>query len=253
MRRVFFLFTFLLLAFSVVSPLKAELDQGSVKEANQLYRDGNFERSALAYEALIEASPSSGQLYYNLGNSYFRAGNFAEAILAYERSLNFRPRNKDARDNLNYLRDIQEYRLEDKRNWYIRTGDQLLKFVTTTEVNFVTLLFYFLFILGCVVVVFFRRGKPWGWGRKTFLALTLLMSLICVAKNVQTHLIRGAIVMNADTNVRYGPSNTDQVAFKLAEGMKVHVVQKRDKWSRVILENGESGWIKNNAIEEVRS
>ncbi|MEK7243343.1 MAG: tetratricopeptide repeat protein [Thermodesulfobacteriota bacterium] len=59
--------------------------------------------------------------FYNLGNSYFKTKKIGLAILAYERARLLEPRNSDILYNLNYAKGILEYKIEDKRNWYLKT------------------------------------------------------------------------------------------------------------------------------------
>ena len=73
-----------------------------------------------------------------------------------------------------------------------------------------------------------------------------------LAKQIDTSVMRDAIVMSKEAEVRYGPSENDQVAFRLGEGLKVYVVDHREDWSRVILVNGDGGWVQSNQIAEVR-
>jgi len=51
--------------------------------------------------------------------------------------------------------------------------------------------------------------------------------------------------------VRYGPSSGDQVAFRVGEGIKAYVVDRSEGWSRIILVDGQGGWVRGNQIAEV--
>ncbi|MDA9101305.1 tetratricopeptide repeat protein [Omnitrophica bacterium] len=223
---------------------------GDFEKANQLYRQQQYGEAASIYERLTHEY-NSATLFYNLGNSYFRMGKTGEAILAFERALMRSPRNRDVRYNLNYVRSLLEYRVEDSRNWYLRAGEGLLRYFRPDEIYLMALLAYFLFIASGCFVIYFRRGLPWGWRRKTLLFITVLMFMFWGAKTVQTQVLRDAIVMAPEVEVRYGPSAADQVAFRLGEGLKVYVIDRRENWSRIILTNNESGWVRNDQIEEV--
>jgi len=222
------------------------------ERANRNYRESQYEEAISIYEKLAEKYPKASALFYNLGNSYYRVKKLGAAILAYERALVLEPRNSDVRHNLDYSRGLLEYRIKDKRNWYLRMGDKTLRHVTEREVHSLGLLVYFLFIGSCVFVLFFRRGLPWGWVRKSLLLLTVLFSVVAVVKNMQVRVIRDAIVMTPKAEARYGPSDSDQVAFRLGEGLKVSVVDHRESWSRILLVSGESGWIRKDQIVEVQ-
>jgi SH3-like domain-containing protein len=38
----------------------------------------------------------------------------------------------------------------------------------------------------------------------------------------------------------------------MGEGIKVFVMDRREDWSRVLLTNGESGWVRDSDIAEVK-
>ncbi len=245
--------TLILLAMTVfigsLSAWAAEApDMKLFEKASQSYRDGNFKEAIADYEQLASNHPDEAVFFYNLGNSYFRAGKPGPSILAYERALVRDPRDHDARANLNYARGLLEYQVEDKRNWYLKAFDRLLKMVTLEEAYLAAAFFYFLFMTAWVYVIYFRRGLPWGPVRKTFLALMVFSFLFLAAKHLQIHMMGDAIVLAKEAEVRYGPSPSDQVAFRLGEGLKVQVVDRRPGWSRVILASGESGWVSDDQI-----
>lgn len=226
-------------------------DLKAFEKANQDYRQGRFPKALEGYQSLAQKS-SDPVLFYNLGNARFRLGNLGEAILAYERAKWLEPRDPDIRHNLRYLQDSLEYRIEDKRSGYVQAGEKFLSYFSEKEIGFAALFAFFLLMTGWAVSLFFRGAPPWGWPRKLLLALFLLFAALGAAKNIQNHFIRSAIVMVKEAPVRYGPSEGDQVAVRLREGLKVYVVDRRTDWSRVLLVNGESGWMDNQHIAEIR-
>ncbi len=222
------------------------------QEAGKEYRAGHFDKAISLYQELLKEHPREAVFLYNLGNSYFRKGKLGEAILAYERARFYEPRDKDIEFNLNYTHGLLEYRVEDKRNWYIRAGEEVLKKFTEEEVDLLGLVSYFLFVSGWLFCLFFRQRMPWGWKRKTLLLISVVFLLLSIAKDVEVRVMRDAIVMTKEAEVRYGPSESDQIAFRVGEGIKVYVVDHREDWSRVILVNGEGGWMRNRYLAEVR-
>ena len=223
------------------------------KKANQSYRSGNFKEAASLYGALSVTHPDSGSLLLNLGNSQYRLGKTGNAILAYERARRAGPRDPDIRYNLNYVRGQLQYKIEDRRNWYLKAFEEVLNTFTGKEILLGALAAYFLFVAAWAFAVFFQDSAPWGFWRKTFLTGALIFAALVGAKNVQAHWLRGAIVTSREAQVRYGPSESDQLAFRLGEGLKLYVMNRRDEWSRVLLTNGESGWVRNDQIEEFQT
>lgn len=222
------------------------------KEANASYRTGDFEKAARLYGELTAEQPEVAAFYYDLGNAQVKLNNLSEAVLAYERALRLSPRDQDIRNNLRYAVGRLEYRVEDSRNWYLKATDAVLSRYTQREINFAALVALFIFLMSGLLFFLFRQGIFWDAGRKFLLVLTILFAAVAGWKYVQTDMIRDAIVMEQECEVRYGPSEHDQVAFRVGEGIKVFIMDRREDWSRVVLSNGESGWIRNSSIAEVK-
>jgi tetratricopeptide (TPR) repeat protein len=227
-------------------------DNENFSKANKAYRESKFDEAARLYGELAEKYPRAAVFQYNLGNALHRLGKQGPSILAYERALFSEPRNPDIRKNLEYVRGLLEYRIEDKRNWYLKAAEEFLDRVTEKEVLILVLGTYALLMAGWAFVLFFRTGAPWGWRRKLLLVFSAVFFMVGVAKNLQTHVIRDAIVVSSEAKARYGPSEQDKVAFRLGEGLKIHVLDRREDWSRIFLVNGEGGWVRNDQIAEVR-
>ena len=74
-------------------------------EANQAYKNHQFQQAIDGYIHLIENGHENGQVYYNLGNAYFRIGDLGRAILSYERARLLIPRDGDLSFNLSHARN----------------------------------------------------------------------------------------------------------------------------------------------------
>jgi tetratricopeptide (TPR) repeat protein len=223
------------------------------QEANTSYRTGDYAKAAELYESLIEQEPRVGVFYYDLANAYVRLGKLSRAILNYEKALRLDPRNEDIRENLRYTRGLLEYRVEDARNWYLKATEVVLKYVTEREVYIVVLAVLFIFLTGGILFFLNGRGVFWNPWQQFVLIVLLLSAFVAFGKQIQSHMIRDAIVMQKECEARYGPSEHDQVAFRMGEGIKVFVMDRREDWSRVLLTNGESGWVKDSDIAEVKT
>jgi len=248
-RLAGFLLIFLCLGASVC--VAADMAQ-VFQDANTCYRTGDYAKAASLYESLVKQEPDAAAFYYDLANAYVRLGKLSQAILNYEKALRLDPRNADIRENLRYTRGLLEYRVEDTRNWYLKATEAVLKYATEREVATVVLAVLGVFLLGGILYFLNGRGVFWNpWQQFVFIVL-LIAALVAFGKQVQSNLIRDAIVMQKECEARYGPSEHDQVAFKMGEGIKVFVMDRREDWSRVLLTNGESGWVRDTDIAEVK-
>lgn len=248
-----FLTLLVILAAFVPLALAADDVASVFRDANTSYRTGDYAKAAEGYASLVRREPDVASFHYNLANANVRLGKLSRAILNYEQALQLDPRNADARENLRYTRGLLEYRVEDTRNWYVKALEAVLKFMTEQEVTVVALVILFVFLLGGIFFFLNGRGVFWNVWQRFIFMLLILAALVVFAKQVQSNLIREAIVMQKECEARYGPSEHDQVAFKMGEGIKVFVMDRREDWARVLLTNGEGGWVKDSDIEEVRA
>ena len=216
--------------------------------ANEAYRAGDYAHAVEAYESLLAQGWKKADVYYNLGNAYFKLKRVGPAILNYGRVKQLRPRDWDAAANLAFVRGGLEYRMEDRRNWYLKTAEAFINFFTREEIVIAMLTAGLFFWMSWTAHLFFRPQASWGWWQKLFLALTLVFSFLWLTKEVYARSGADAVVLKNQAPVRYGPSYKDQVAFRLPEGIKVRAKKKLSEWSQVALVNGEEGWMLNEEI-----
>ena len=76
---------------------------------NYYFDNEKYVQAARSYERLLN-SVEHADLYYNLGNSYYRMGEVGHAVWAYEKGLQFEPRNRDIKHNL----EITNTRVKDR-------------------------------------------------------------------------------------------------------------------------------------------
>ena len=217
------------------------------QKANTAYRSGDPDRATRLYESIASRRQANADVYYNLGNAYFKQKKTGRAILSYERARRLDPRDRDIAANLAFTRGLLEYRVEDKRNWYLKMGGMFLSSFTREETAIGALAFSLIFWLGWSLQLFTRPLTAWGRAQKIFLVTAVFFTCLWAAKEIHLR-DEEAVVLKPQADVRYGPSYKDQVAFRLGEGIKVRLKKKTEEWSRVLLTNGETGWILNEEI-----
>jgi len=244
---------FLLILLWLVPSVYAATDIAKVfQDANTSYRTGDYAGAAGLYESLVKREPGVATFYYDLANAYVRLGKLSRAILNYEKALRLDPRNADCRENLRYTRSLLEYRVDDTRSWYLKATEAVLKYATEREVYVTVLGILFVFLIGGILYFLNGRGVFWNPWQQFVFGVLLLAVLVAFGKQLQSNVIRDAIVMQKECEAHYGPSEHDQVAFRMGEGIKVFVMDRREDWSRVLLTNGESGWVRDTDIAEVK-
>ncbi|GAB3477588.1 vWA domain-containing protein [Marinomonas epiphytica] len=96
------------------------VDEGNWQEAQKLFQDPQWQAaSSYALEdydaaaSTLSSLPSTAKQAYNLGNSLALNGQFEEAINAYEEALKLDPELSVAKQNLAYLKQLQQNQQQD--------------------------------------------------------------------------------------------------------------------------------------------
>lgn len=218
--------------------------------ANQFYRDGKFDEAVQGYEEIVKSKPTA-EVYYNLGNAYFKTKKIGFAILNYERARSLKPRDSDVLANLAYANRLIEYKIEDKRNWYFKKKSELLSFLTLLECWGIALSAYFVFILGFLVSLLMRKEPLFGRAGALGLALVIFCSFPLLLKYGEIGIGERGIVTENQIEVRYGPTKSDRIAFRLVEGLELFIKDKKDDWYRIELRDGRSGWTSASQVEMI--
>lgn len=237
------------LIFASAPIFAAEMNQ-VFHQANQLYANGKFKEAAEAYEKVNQQHPTA-EIYYNLGNAYFKNKQLGLSILNYERAKRLSPRDRDVRTNLFYVNQLIEYKIEDKRNWYLQKKSQILSYFTFPELWFLFLSAYLLFISTLLGFLFRKKRLVFETLTVTLLSLGIVCAFPLILKYAESSVNAEAIVTARQAEVRYGPSTVDRIAFRLVEGLKVSVHDHKKDWYRVQIPDGRTGWTAEANIQTI--
>ncbi|MBI4394941.1 MAG: SH3 domain-containing protein, partial [Candidatus Omnitrophica bacterium] len=146
------------------------------------------------------------------------------------------------------VRGLLEYKIDDKRNWFVRKKTEFLGYFTINECWLLALGAYFFFVLGLLIALI-RKQKP-VFGRMGALALCLVIfcSLPLLLKFGDVGLGRQGVVTETQAEVRYGPSTSDRIAFRLVEGLEVSINDQKQDWYRIELTDGRRGWVSQSQV-----
>lgn len=243
----------IVLIFSLVSFVRAEITETEIpalfRQANALYAQGKYPEAIKGYEAILQAGWESGPIYYNLANSYFKMNNLGSAILNYRKAWNLSPGDPEISKNLDYAReglrdDISSLPLS---AWERIRRAVILQFPLGIWIG-ISAVLYFLtiaWLIAALLIRPFRKKSPivikWLGG---CLVISIIISLMAYS----FYQTPAAIILQPTILVRYGPSESDAVAFQLHEGTEVKVVRQKDGWRQIALPDGKSGWISAEAL-----
>ncbi|WP_133055235.1 tetratricopeptide repeat protein [Niastella koreensis] len=83
MKNLFYISLMPLLLFLPVL-VKAQEENGAIREGNKLYHNRQFDKAMPAYQKAIAENPKNLTARYNLANARFRTGNMPDAEKAYD-------------------------------------------------------------------------------------------------------------------------------------------------------------------------
>lgn len=250
MKRIIIIFT-TILCFG----LSAFSQTVSIKQANELYKKGNYQEAAQQYENIIANKGVAPELFYNLGNAYYKTSEIGRSILNYERALRLSPTYDDARFNL----EIAQLKVVDNivqaPTFFLgRWIENLIKLLSSNQWIVISITG---FIFGLIFIFLFIFGSTRQMRKNSFYVGSVLMiiSLITVifsgVRKDQLLNHNEAIVMSGVVTVKSSPDKSGTDLFQLHEGTKVSIKSTLGGWTEIKLGNGNIGWVENPNIEKI--
>jgi tetratricopeptide (TPR) repeat protein len=227
--------------------------QKGIKEANEAYIQGNFNKAIELYQQAIEENGMSASVYYNIGNCYYRLNQIAPAILYYERSLLLSPGDKDARSSLEFARLRTVDKIEPVGEFFLAGGYNAVKNLYSTDQWSYLAIGCFLLLMGGLSLFFFSRKillkKAGFYSALVLLVFCLLANAFAYSQKKKLTHRNTAIIFSSTTTLKSSPDNSGTDLFILHEGTKVEVKNKLGEWNEIETADGNVGWIKSNEIE----
>lgn len=221
------------------------------REANERYRDGQFDPAVHGYLDALGRGYESGALCYNLGNALLKLGRTGEALWAYLRAERLIPRDADLRTNLEYARSLlpraAEVSVESPRiiRWATLGGRW-----TTRELLAAWLLWWWA-ACGCWGLRGWWEGPrplvtPLAWAS----SLAAAVLLVAVGtQHVAVDRVATAVAVGDGMPVRFAPQETGTTYFTVPEGAVLRVLQRRDGWMQIRRADGRTGWMAEQALK----
>lgn len=255
MRKVIFLIFSIHLLISSLFAQSKVLDENTFNQGNISYEQKNYDDAIRKYSLLIDAGFESEELYFNLGNCYYQKKEWGKAILNYERALLIDPNDKTILQNLQITKGETIDEIEKIPTFFLARWWSNVRELNSSGVwSILGILFLWIGIGGLVLWIL---GKERAQRKKGFLAGwgSLVLSIIIFALAYNSFKIQqdsgAGIIMNKEIPLKSLPDAISDEIMLLHEGTKVEITEKVTSWYKVRLENGEVGWIDENAIEEI--
>lgn len=218
------------------------------------YSAADYKTAQETFCSIEELGLASCELYTNIADSYYKNGMNAQAILYYERALKLDPSYKDAKYNLEIVRQRIQDRIESVPEFFLTTWNRSLCY--TFSSNVWTVLFFVFLTLAVAALLLFLLARSGTW-RKTgfFTAIAaLLVSIVCLTdalwQKKEYESRDSAIVYRTVSSVRSAPSaESGSDLFIIHEGTKVRVLDTVGEWTNISIADGREGWLRSSDIE----
>ncbi|MDA3880249.1 MAG: tetratricopeptide repeat protein [Prolixibacteraceae bacterium] len=250
MNKLFLLIISLLTAL-VVAASPAD----SLQAANEKYAANEFEKAVAMYENLLESGYESAELYFNLGNAYFKTNNLPKAILNYERANIRNPNNDDFQFNLELANQFVIDKIEPlPRPFLVKWGENLVNMFTSNQWAFVSISTFILMLALTLVYMLSRRigFRKLAFGLSVvFLLISIVSFVFSYQQKTKITQYNHAIIFNPTITVKASPDEGGTDLFVIHEGLKVKIEQELNNWVEIKLEDGNSGWVRTEVLEEI--
>jgi len=233
-------------------PSQAQPDAAQLfLEANQAYRDADFEKAAQLYESILAAGTANGQLYYNLGNACLKRGDLGTALRHYRTAELLMPRDEDLQANLAYARSLTRDQLECREPfavlarfcfWYEKLSSQEL----LAAFLLANLLFWLLLAIRGLA-----RSEIISTVTYALLFITLVLGASGGIKVYHARWQSQGIVTGKEILARSGSSTSDTVLFKLHEGTEFEWLEDEAGWVKIQLCDGKKGWVQQDVVAKI--
>jgi len=231
-----------------------DFDEGQQLQAIQPDRARQLFRSAAQrFSSVAATGVGNGYLQYNLGNCYLQAGDSGRAILHYRRAQLLIPRDPLLADNLALARSRCLTQIQPTRRAAVLLSLFFWHYRSAQHERGVAALGSYLLTFGLLTAHSLLR-------RRSLLILAAVAAAIAVVCGGSLLTDRwmernepAAVITQMDVPVYKGPGPGYQRQFEqpLQPGVECVVLERRDRWLRVELPDGNSGWIEATTAELV--
>jgi tetratricopeptide (TPR) repeat protein len=224
-------------------------------QANELYRQENYEAALKAYKEIEAMDKESWALYYNMGNIHYKINRVAPAIFYYEKALKLRPDQQDVRFNLEFANQMVLDNIEPlPRNLGQRFMDAVILKLTYETWAKIAVGLAFLFALLFLMYHFsYSTGKKRFYFVASIITVVLVTTFVFFAFRNQLYVKsnKEAIIFASEADVMNAPTSTSDAYFELHEGTKVTVLESLDNWKKIRIADGKVGWIDEKHLKEI--
>lgn len=226
-----------------------------LREANNKYKQEKYVEAVALYDSIIASGFTSAPVYYNLGNSLYKMGQIAPCILNYERALQLSPNDKDIIYNLELVQQHVVDEIDDVEVFFLTKIARNVRAMLASDDWAIWSISCFVLALLFLLIYFLSRAvflKRISFYLSVLLFIAAISTFTC-ANQVQNEITAHnmAIVLDPTVTITSSPIEDGTKIFVLHEGTKVEIVDRLEGWVEIMLSDGNKGWMKETALEEI--
>lgn len=234
--------------------LSANVDP-QFQQANEYYKNNQFDKAIESYQQLVKDGYSSEELFYNLGSSYFKKEQMGKAILYFEKALKIDNDDEDVLHNLKVANSFSQNDVSPLPTFFlVRWWKGLHQLVSSSIWGVLGLILFWLGMGGIIywLMASERADKKKGFvGGICLLLASLLPFALAYSQMTWEKDSEMAIVQSNRIPLRSAPDEESTEIIKIYEGLKVELLDEIGEWSKVRLLNGEQGWLPMDSFEKI--
>jgi tetratricopeptide (TPR) repeat protein len=226
-----------------------------MEKAQKTYNEKKYTEAIQLYAQLLKQGYEVPEVYYNIGNCYFKNNQITKAIYFYEKALKLAPYDNDIQYNLSLanqyttdkIKRLSPFWLTQGVNYFFNlfSADGWARISTIAFIGLLVFVLLFLFThqLGLkrvllyfsVFLLFLSSLSFWGAYHQ--------------ASVVLSH--KTAIIFEPTLNIKSAPSEDGTNLMVIHEGLKVSICDSINNWYKIVLPDGNEGWVKKNTLKRI--
>lgn len=251
MLRRFVISGLLILFASLTYAFAGELES-LFQQGNAAYHSEKYQEAIKQYQKILSQGYESAEIYYNIGNCYFRLAQIGPAILYYEKARKLNPHDPDIAYNLELANLKVVDRLETPPRFFLfHWWDGIKLFYSIAQLTYLIIILFSLVVLFLIIWLFSKRSRLQRLSLSGAVLVGVLLVfwtyILFIRIHEQNHLIEG-VVLAPTVTVRSAPDENSTDVFVLHEGSKIRLEEQHDKWVKISLPDGKTGWIQSETL-----
>jgi len=250
LRQVFFLLIFLPLASFATDDANALLIRG-----NNYYAKGQFKEALSSYKLILADDYESPVVYFNMGDASFKLGEIPAALLYFERARKLSPNDENIQFNIRLANSKIKDKVTQVPRFFLSEWWDALVFVVSANAWAVWTVILVFIASGLLIVYFLAKERVI---KKTAfyvaISLFLLGALTIVFSASQREYLKNnqeAIVFSNMVTIKGEAGDQGKALFVIHAGTKVKLEARSKAWVKIVLGNGNGGWMKMSDLQEI--